>query len=94
MLFACRFVLVKIKKKMRRSRFTLLLVFLCDPTDDFLFLDSNSNSNFNSNSNPVPHRASLANDSKESRDYVNRLIGRNLSKYFNNDPPNKYWIPQ
>ena len=85
---------MKIKKKMRRSRFTLLLVFLRDPTDDFLFLDSNSNSNFNSNSNPVPHRASLANDSKESRDYVNRLVGRNLSKYFNNDPPNKYWIPQ
>ena len=76
------------KKKMTWSRFTLLLPFLCEPTDDFLFLDSNSNSN------PIPHRASLANDSKESRDYVNRLVGRNLSKYFNNDPPNKYWIPQ
>ena len=85
MLFACRFVLVK-KKKMKWSRFTLLLAFLCEPTDDFLFLDSNSN--------PIPHRASLANDSKESRDNVIRLIGRNLSKYFNNDPPNKYWIPQ
>ena len=76
------------KKKMRWSRFTLLLPFLCEPTDDLLFLDSNSNSN------PIPHRASLANDNKESRDYVNRLVGRNLSKYFNNDPPNKYWIPQ
>ena len=85
MLFACRFVLVKIKKKMRWSRFTLLLAFLFDPTDDFLFLDPN----FNFNSNPIPHRASLTNDSKESRDYVNRLIGRNLSKYFKNDPPNK-----
>ena len=81
---------MKIKKKMRWSRFTLLLGFLCEPTDDFLFLDSTSNSN----SNPILHRASLANDTKESRDYVNRLIGRNLSKYFNNDPPNKYWIPQ
>ena len=43
---------------------------------------------------PIPHRASLAHDRKESRDYVNRLIGLTLSKYFNNDPPNKYWIPQ
>ena len=46
---------------------------------------------------PIPThspRASSAHDSKESRDYVNRLIGRNLSNYFNNDPPNKYWIPQ
>ena len=85
---------MKKKNKMRWSRFTLLLPFLCEPTDDFLFLDSNSTSNSNSNSNPIPHRASLANDSKESRDYVNRLIGRNLSKYFNNDPPNKNWIPQ
>ena len=66
------------------------LNFLCEPNDDFLFLDSNSNSN----SNPIPHRGSLAHDSKESRDYVNRLIGLTLSKYFNNDPPNKYWIPQ
>ena len=40
------------------------------------------------------HRSSLANDSKDSRDYVNRLIGVNLSKYFSNDPPNNYWIPQ
>ena len=87
------------EKKIRWSCFPLLLAyvfslstlyfklnFLCEPTDDLLFLDSNSN--------PIPHRASLANDSKESRDYVNRLIGRNLSKQFNNDPPNKYWIPQ
>ena len=22
------------------------------------------------------------------------LIGRNLSKYFSNDPPNQYWISQ
>ena len=80
----------KKKKKMRWSRFTLLLAFLCEPTNDFLFLDSNSNSN----SNPIPHRASLAKDSKDSRDCVNRLIGRNPSKYFSNDPPNKYWMPQ
>ena len=66
------------------------LNFLSEPTDDFLFLDSHSNSN----SNPILHRASLANDSKDSRDYVNLLIGQNLSKYFSNDPPNKYWIPQ
>ena len=57
------------------------LNFFCEPNDDLLFLDSNSN--------PIPHRASLAHDSKESRDYVNRLIGLTLSKYFNNDPPNK-----
>ena len=41
-------------------------ISFCEPTDDFLFLDSNSNSN----SNPILHRASLANDSKDSRDYV------------------------
>ena len=51
-------------------------------------------SSTNSNSNPILHRASLADNSKDSRDYVNRLIGRNLSKYFSNDPPNKYWISQ
>ena len=66
------------------------LNFFYEPTDDFLFLDSNSNFN----SNPIPHRASLANGSKDSRDYVNLLIGQNLSKYFSNDPPNKYWISQ
>ena len=51
-------------------------------------------SSTNSNSNPIPHRASLADNSKNSRDYVNRLIGLTISKYFSNDPPNKYWISQ
>ena len=39
-------------------------------------------SSANSNSTPIPHRASLADNSKNSRDYVNRLIGLTLSKYF------------
>ena len=52
-------------------------------------------SSTHSNSNPnSPSRASLADDSKDSRYYVNRLIALNLSEYFSNDPPNKYWIPQ